>query len=138
MSAERDAAPEPPPPKFARGRPGYSEADDSAPVDVAHFEAAVGMLLDRVDALQASQTDAIAQAIRQVLEDKSTARTVVRNLKDAGKAEAIEAAGRSLWGAVGSLFSKWWLIAIVMLVVAKVAGWGPAVSVGKWLAGATT
>lgn len=134
---QQPEAEQPAPPKFARGR-SYSEADDNTPVDVAHFEHAVGMLLDRVDALQASQTDAIAQAIRQVLTDKATAQTLVANVREAAKAEAIEAAGRGLWGVVGSLFSKWWLIALVTLIVAKVAGWGPAVAVGKWLAGVTT
>ena len=138
MPSREEAVPDPAPPKFARGRASYTEAGDSAPVDVAHFEHAVGMLLDRVDAIQASQTDAIAQAIRQVLTDKATAQTLVANVREAAKAEAIEAAGRGLWGVVGSLFSKWWLIALVTLIVAKVAGWGPAVSVGKWLAGATT
>ena len=96
------------------------------------------MLLDRVDALQASQTEAIAQAIRQVLTDKATAQTLVANVREAAKAEAIEAAGRGLWGVIGSLFSKWWLYALVVLIVAKVAGWGPAVAVGKWLAGTST
>ena len=66
MSPERDDAVPEQAPKFSRGRQSFSAADDSAPVDVAHFEHAVGMLLDRVDQLQASQTDAIAQAIRPV------------------------------------------------------------------------
>ena len=127
-----EAVPEQPP-KFAR----RVVVDDDTPVTVATFEHAIGMVLDRLDQMQADQADAMAKAMRAVLTDRETQRSVVNGVAEIAQEHATRAAGNGVWWLLRNVIARWIVIGALVIGAAKVLGWDVAARVGKWLAGAT-
>ena len=126
-----DAAMEADMPRFSR-RPAPG---DDEPVTAAVFEHAIGMVLDQFAEHKADQAEAMATAIRSVLEDKDVAKKFVANAREALADSAINATGRSIWRMVGELLEKWYLVALLALFALHTMGWGPAVALVKTVLG---
>lgn len=126
-----DAAMEADMPRFSR-RPAPG---DDEPVTAAVFEHAIGMVLDQFAKHKADQAEAMATAIRSVLEDKDVAKKFVANAREALADSAINATGRSIWRMVGGLLEKWYLVALLTLFALHTMGWGPAVALVKTVLG---
>jgi len=118
-------------PRFSR-RPAPG---DDEPVTAAVFEHAIGMVLDQFAEHKADQAEAMATAIRSVLEDKDVAKKFVANAREALADSAINATGRSIWRMVGGLLEKWYLVALLALFALHTMGWGPAVALVKTVLG---
>lgn len=121
-------------PRFSRA-PHRPMPGDEDPVTSAEFHLAMGMVLDRLAEQKADQADALATAIRSVLEDKQVAKHLMNNMREAAAESAINATGRSVWRMVGAILEKWYLALLVALVVLHTMGWGPAVALVKWMLG---
>lgn len=126
-----DAAMEADMPRFSR-RPAPG---DDEPVTAAVFEHAIGMVLGQFAEHKADQAEAMATAIRSVLEDKDVAKKFVANAREALADSAINATGRSIWRMVGGLLEKWYLVALLTLFALHTMGWGPAVALVKTVLG---
>ena len=123
-----DAEPDADMPRSSRAR--HAPGDDE-PVTAAVFEHAIGMVLDQLAEQRADQAEAMATAIKTVLEDKQVANKFVANAREALADSAINATGRSIWRMVGGLLEKWYLVALLALFALHTMGWGPAVALVK-------
>jgi len=133
QAAEPAQAEEAEMPKFSRNgaappRPPLRDDDN---VTVAVFEETMGMVLDRLDETKADQAQAMAAAIRAVLEDKDVAKKFVTNAREALADSAIQATGRGIWRAIGGIAEKWYIVALLGLFTLHTMGWGPAVAIVK-------
>lgn len=109
---------------------------DDDPVTVAEFERIIGGLMDRVDALRLDQPAAIAEALKTVLTDKDTWSRVLTVASTAASERATTVAGEGFLWLLRQALGKGLLIALVVVLVAKMFGWDAAAKVGKWLSGA--
>jgi hypothetical protein len=132
VAEQVDATMEADMPRFSRAR--HAPGDDE-PVTAAVFEHAIGMVLDQIAELRADQAEAMATAIKAVLEDKQVAKKFVANAREALADSAINATGRSIWRMVGGLLEKWYLVALLALFALHTMGWGPAVALVKAVIG---
>ena len=120
-------------PKFSRnGAPPHRPPPgDDDHVTVAVFEETMGMVLDRLDEHKADQAEAMAAAIRAVLQDKDVAKKFVSNAREALADSAIQATGRGIWRAIGGIAEKWYIVALLGFFTLHTMGWGPAVAFVK-------
>lgn len=137
QAAEPAQAEEAEMPRFSRNgaaqaRPPLRDDDH---VTVAVFEETMGMVMDRLDETKADQAQAMAAAIRAVLEDKDVAKKFVTNAREALADSAIQATGRGIWRAIGGIAEKWWLVLLLGLFTLHTMGWGPAVAFVKFAFG---
>ena len=116
-----------------------ADPSPSPPLALAqhHFDQAMQRLTDRISAMHQDQPTAMAQAIREVLHDPDTARTIVDNMAAAAQERATTAAGNGVWWVLRTVVARWLVIALVVVMAAKVLGWDLATKLGKWLTGAT-
>ena len=133
QAAEPAQAEEAEMPKFSRNgaappRPPLRDDDN---VTVAVFEEAMGMVLDQIAEQRADQAEAMATAIKAVLEDKDVAKKFVSNAREALADSAIQATGRGIWRAIGGIAEKWYIVALLGFFTLHTMGWGPAVAIVK-------
>lgn len=127
-------------PKFSRNGslPHRPPPGDDDHVTVAVFEETMGMVLDRLDEHKADQAEAMAAAIRSVLEDESVHKKFVASVRKAVADSAVEATGRGIWRAIGGIAEKWWLVLLLGFAALHTIGWGPAVALVKAAFGSKT
>jgi hypothetical protein len=110
----------------------------SGPVDNAHFEMAMGMVMDRLDELKANQAQAIGEAIRGVLTDPRVVEQVMNTVASKAQERATQAAGRGALWFLRAVLTRWLVIGATVALCAKVVGWDVAARFGKWLTTLTT
>lgn len=79
---------------------------------------------------------AIAAGFREVLTDDDLMDAVLERLRGRLARGAAEYSGRWLLGTIKAFFSRWVVIAVIVVMVAQYAGLAPAKVVAGWLAGA--
>lgn len=99
------------------------------------FEHAIGLLMDKVDAIHGDQAAAMAQAITQVATSPEVIRQVIDRVAEAAQERATKAAGQGVWWLVKNVLAKWVVIGAIVVMAAKVLGWDLATKLGKWLVG---
>ena len=116
------------------GRPFFLGMRDG-PEYRAQLAAMRAVVLDSDMARLGDQAEAMASAIKAVLEDKQVAKKFVANAREALADSAIHATGRSIWRMVGGILEKWYLVALLALFALHTMGWGPAVALVKAVVG---
>lgn len=113
-------------------------------VEVEHFEQAVGILGDQVDALRGdvrelreSQAEAMAAALRSVLTDKKVMAAAMDIVVTEAQRRAAEKTGNAVGAMVKSLLTRWVIIGCIVVMVAKTAGIDVAAKVWGVVKGAT-
>lgn len=98
-------------------------------VEVEHFEQAVGILGDQVDALRGdvrelreSQAEAMAAALRSVLTDKKVMAAAMDIVVTEAQRRAAEKTGNAVGSMLKSLLTRWVIIGCIVVMVAKTAG----------------
>lgn len=137
--------PDQPPPddsvRFSRRGPApVRQQPDGGHVTRAEFAESMGQLLDKLDDIAAGQetmphqiAQAMAEALRDVLQEPQTAEVLVVNIRRAATRRAFEATGRGIWSAITGLLQKWLLVVVVLFVLAGAVGWGPAINVARMI-----
>lgn len=112
-------------------------------VEVEHFEQAVGILGDQVDALRGdvrelrgSQAEAMAAALRSVLTDKKVMAAAMDIVVTEAQRRAAEKTGNAVGAMVKSLLTRWVIIGCIVVMVAKTAGIDVAAKVWSVVKGA--
>jgi hypothetical protein len=83
--------------------------------------------------LRRTQADAMADAIRSVLTNPDDISAFLDLVASKAQERATHAAGRGVWWLVKAALSRWLVIAVIVLTMAKITGWEAAAKVGKWL-----
>jgi hypothetical protein len=98
-------------------------------VEVEHFEKAVGILGDQVDALRGdvhelrkSQAEAMAAALRSVLTDKKVVAAAMDIVVTEAQRRAAEKTGNAVGSMLKSFLTHWVIIVCIVVLVAKTAG----------------
>jgi hypothetical protein len=115
-------------------------ADQEAPkaLDQAHFDHVHGMLLQAIDEMRAAQAEAMADAIRSVLRSPEDISAFMDLVALKAQERATAAAGRGVWWVLRVAVSRWLVIGLIVLTMAKMAGWDVAAKVGRWLTGVSS
>lgn len=137
-------APDDAPAKFSR-RANFnhlSSYNESGHITQAEFDECFGNVLDRLDDIKVAQQDmpkhiatAMAAAMRDVLREPETAKALMANMRSAATEQAVNATGRGVLAVLKSIMQKWLLIALVLFMLAGVAGWGPALNAASAIFG---
>ncbi len=100
-------------------------------LDAEHFERAMGMVLDRLEAMQGQQAEAIAEGIRAVIFDPATFDKLAAAVSNHAAARARDRIGGGvLW--LARRFAVVTVIAVAaFFFIAKVAGWEVAAKAAK-------
>ena len=113
---------------------------DGGHVTRAEFAESMDQLLGKLDDIAAGQeamphqlAQAMAEALRDVLQEPETAEVLVVNIRRAATRRAFEATGRGIWSAITGLMRKWLLVVIVLFVLAGAVGWAPAINVARMI-----
>jgi hypothetical protein len=85
--------------------------------------------------LDARMQAAVSAGLREVLADDELMDRVLDRLLQRIQRGAAERTGRWLWNSLRVLFSRWLVIAAIVLAVGQMIGWGPAKTVLGWLTG---
>lgn len=100
-------------------------------LEAEHFERAMGMVLDRLEAMQGQQAEAIADGIRSVIFDPATFDKLAVAVGNHAAARARDRLG----GGVLWLIRRFVVVAVIALAafffIAKVAGWEVAAKAAK-------
>ena len=98
-------------------------------VEVEHFEKAVGILGDQVDALRGvvhelrkSQAEAMAATLRSVLTDKKVVAAAMDIVATEAQRRAAEKTGNAVGSMLKSFLTHWVIIVCIVVLVAKTAG----------------
>jgi len=98
-------------------------------VEVEHFDRAIGMIADRMDALQGEfhshRTELpreMATAFQLAITDPVALGKLITTVVDISQRRAAEKTGNAVGSALRSLFTRWLVIACVLMIVAKTAG----------------
>lgn len=83
--------------------------------------------------LQVAVTDGVKAAVT----DHAVIRSVMNLVALAAQERATQAAGKGVWWLIRSAFSKWLVIAFIVVMAAKFVGWDVAAKIGKFLSGGT-
>lgn len=83
--------------------------------------------------LDARMRSAISEGLRDVLEDDELMDNLLDRLLRRVQRGAAERTGRWVWSSLRALFSRWLVIAAVVLIVGQMAGLAPAKAVFGWL-----
>lgn len=85
--------------------------------------------------LDARMQRAMADGLREVLNDEELMDGVLERLRARLVRGAAERTGRWLWDSIRAVLNKWLLIVLIVLVVGQYAGLAPAKTVLGWLTG---
>lgn len=125
-----------------RDRRRHPEVTRTIVLDAEHFDQAIGMLIDRqveVRDLLAesrdSQATAIATALGAVLTDEVLMGRMMDVVSKVAAERTQRAAGRGLLGIVKAVFSKWLVVALLVILAAQIGGWQAVKAVGQFVAG---
>lgn len=132
------------PPKFSRRGQAptqlHQRPDGATHVTRAEFADSMEQLLERLDDIKAAQealphqlAQALAEALRDVIQEPETAEVLVVNIRRAATRRAFEATGRGIWSAITALFQKWLLVLMVLFVLAGAVGWAPAITAARMI-----
>lgn len=131
-------------PRFSRRgqspAPAQHRPDGGQHVTRVEFAESMDQLLGKLDDIAAGQeamphqlARAMAEALRDVIQEPETAEVLVVNIRRAATRRAFEATGRGIWSAITGLLQKWLLVVMVLFVLAGAVGWGPAINVARMI-----
>ena len=108
-------------------------------IDSEHFERSLGMIADQIDGLRGEMRDmpiAMAAALKLVLTDQSVIEDVMGKVVSTAQRRTAEKAGNAVGNVIKSFFTRWLVIACILLLVAKTAGLDVAAKVWSVVKGA--
>ena len=93
-----------------------------------HFDKTMGLVLDKLEAVQDRQMTqqqlqtAFAAGMREALADPKLIEDVLGKVVNSAQRKAAETTGNAVGGFLKSFFTRWLVIAFVLVMVAKTAG----------------
>jgi hypothetical protein len=90
-------------------------------------------VLMAIENLRQAQATAMADAIRSVLTSPEDISAFLDLVAAKAQERATTAAGRGVWWLAKAMLSRWLVIGLIVLTLAKIGGWDVAAKVGKWL-----
>lgn len=101
---------------------------DFEPVTGEHFDKTMGLVLDRLEAVEGRQMTpdqlqaAFAAGMRAALTDQAVIDDVMSKVAVAAQRRVAERTGNAVGSIIKSLLTRWLIIGAVLLMVAKTAG----------------
>ena len=90
-------------------------------------------VLSAIEALRRQQAVAMAEAIRSVVHSPDDVGRFLDLVAQKAQERATDAAHRGAWWLLKAAVSRWLVIGLIVLTMAKLSGWDAAAKVGKWL-----
>ncbi len=118
----------------------YSGPERRLPPRVRILEASNRVLIDQsaeyaviLQGLDHRMKQAVADGFREVLRDEVLMDSLLEKLLKRIQKGAAEQTGLWLWGSLKTVFTKWLVIAAIVLMVGQMAGLAPAKIMFGWL-----
>jgi hypothetical protein len=102
-------------------------------IDAEHFDRTMGMVLERLEALQINQADAFAAGFREVIRDPQTWETVTDKVAAVARKRADAAAAKGFWWVLRKGVLVAVLLTVIFFSIAKIFGWEVAAKVARTL-----